>query len=482
MKTLELLRLLSSKERRQFESTVIKSHKRASLTKLYQYLKKNPEMDKKKLFVKVFAQQYNFKQDSLLRNELRLLNKEIEAFFTELQWLKEQQEQPEKAQLLLLQLYKDRKQENLYEQQWRKLYKKAQQEQLYGLKVTLINSYFSYHSQHSNAEIELYTALEELVEEGLSANSAYFQEQQQQLRFFYGFLQRNLFALHSGNYNQKQPPQYYQLLLPLENEELVDFYQLSTQACYYIRGEQKIELLKEVLKKAVTLKNHPRFEELDERIQNIRSTLALEYYILKRYEEADAIYQKIITAPLLGSIRSKIGITFNYFVNLLGLEDYERAIDWYEQQKEQWQSNVPVAYKAHCMICWAYHDINQPEKALDTLLHNPTHHRSEGEFAYTRLMLSITYEALGEEELAEREVYNLLQNTRYKEFKETVSLLYAKFIHQYYLALHTLDPDKRNSKIEQIRKDLEEMYQANLTYASTLIYRWLVGKLAAATL
>lgn len=482
MKTLELLRLLSSKEKRQFEDAVIKSHKRVSLTKLYQYLKKNAEVDKKKLFVKVFGQEYNSKQDSLLRNELRLLNKEIEAFFAELQWQKEQQKQPEKTQLLLLQLYKERKQESLYEQQWKKLYKKATQEKLYGLKVKLINSYFSYHSEHSNAEIEFYEELEQLVEEGLSACSAYAQEQQKQLEFSYGFLQRNLFALNSGDYEQKQAPQYYQLLLPLENEELITFHNLSIQACYYKRGEERIQLLKELLKKAAVLATHPRFAELKERVQNIKTTLGLEYYILKRYEEADAIYQQIINQPLLGSTRSKIGITFNYFVNLLGLGDYERAIAWYEQQKESWQFNAPVAYKAHCMICWAYYDINQPEKALDTLLNNPTHHRSEGEFAYTRLMLSITYEALGEQELAEREVYNLLQNTRYKEFKESIPIIYAKFMHQYYLALHTLDADKRNSKIKQIRADLEEMYQANLSYASTLIYKWLVEKLATAIL
>ncbi len=482
VKTLELLTLLSSKERRQFESTVIKPHKRESLIKLYRYLKKHQELDKKELFVKVFGYKYDSKEDNLLRNELRLLNKELEQFFTDIQWQQQQQEDPDRAQLLLLQLYLDRQQAHLFEQQWRKLFKKAQEEQRYELKITLINSFFDYHTQYSNTEVDLYQQLETLLEEGLKSCTAQLQEQYKLFGLRYGFLQRNLWALNSGEYTIKEVPVHYQLLTPTENEALVTFYDLATQGCYYTTGKEKIERLQQALQQAATLQQSPRYDELKERIQNIRATLGLEYYILKRYQEADAIYRRLLEQPLLGTIRSRIGITFNYFTNLLGLEAHERAIDWYQQQETLWENIPPVYYKAQYMVCWAYHEQERYEEALALLLSHNIHQRSEAEFAYARIMLSITYSALEEHELAEREVYNLLQNIRYKTFKEHISIAYCKFIHQYYLALHSLDPDKRNTKLQQIRTDLEAMYRANLSFSSTFLYRWLVQHLEAATL
>lgn len=482
MKTLELLALLRLKEMRQFEIAVINTHKRDSLIKLYQYLKKQKKINKEKLFIKVFGNKYTPKQDSLLRNEFRLLNKELELFFSELQWIKEQQDHPERAQFLLLQLYQERQQKHLYEQQWRKLYKKAQQEQLYALKVQLVNSYVDYHSQHSNIEVKFYHELEDLIQEGLEACSAHSQEQHKTLERSFGFIQRNLWALNSGEYTMKPLPQLYEMLVPLENDALIDFYAIMIQASYYSSGEEKLGLLQQTLVQAEALKDHPRYKDLGERIQNIQATLALEYYILKRYKEADSIYKNIIKTPILGSIRSQIGISFNYFANLLGLAAFERAIDWYQQQVTQWDILPAVANKARYMVCWAYHETAQYKKALNLLLLHQTFEPSEGEFAYARLLLSITYSALGELELAEREVYNLLQNTRYKTFKEHISIAYSKFIHQYFLALHTLDADKRNAKLQQTRIELEEMYQANLSFSSTFLYRWLVRHLDAAAL
>lgn len=482
MKTLELLALLSSKEKRQFENTVIKTHKRNSLVQLYRFLKKNKEVDKDKLFVKVFGHKYDSKQDSLLRNELRLLNKELENFFSDLQWLREQQNNPERAQLLLLQLYSERQQEHLFEQHWRKLYKKAKEEQRYELKVELINAYFDYHSRYSNVAADLYQQLEELIEEGLEACSAQSQEEHKNLEARYGFLERNLWAINSGQYELKQPPKFYEMTSKVENDAFIAFSSIATQASYYATGEDKLPLLKQAIAQGQALENSPQYERIRERLQNLQVTLGVEYYILKRYEEANVIYERVLSRPLLGSIRSRVGTTFNYFTNLLGLKNYEQAIICYREQESLWMNLPPVAYKAQYMVCWAYHETKQYKAALDLLLSHNIQQRSEGEFAYARLMLSITYAALGEQELAEREVYNLLQNTRYKDFKESISIAYSKFIHQYFLAMHTLDPDKRNAKLAQIRADLEEMYRANLNFSSTFLYRWLVQHLEAAAL
>jgi hypothetical protein len=482
VKTLELLALLSPKEKKQFERTVIKIHKRARLVELYRYLNKHSTIDKEKLFAKVFGCQYHSKQDNLLRNELRLLNKEIELFLIDIEWLKEQHTHPERAQLLLLQSYFDREQTHLFEQQWRKLYKKAQQEQRYSLLIELLDLYFDYHVRYSNVEFDSYQQLATLIEEGLHACAAQLQEQTKYFELRYGFIQRNLWALQSGQYTMKKAPIFFDATAPLENEALVHFLADSNEGSYYTNGEEKIELLQKALAQSESLKNHPRYGELRERIQNLQASLALEYYILKRYEEADRIYQTLVQSPIVGNIRTQIGITFNYFTNLLGLEAYERAVEWYQQQKELWANIEPIAYKGQYMVCWAYHQLGQHETALDLLVDHNIQERSEADFAYARLLLSITYHALQEQELAEREVYNLLQNTRYRTFKEHISVSYAKFIHQYFLAIHTLAPEKRNAKIEQTRQELEEMYRSNLSFSSTFLYRWLIQHLKAAIL
>ena len=85
MRTVELLKILDNKNRKIFHAR-IKKHHRKKLILLLEWLLKNNEAttNKKEMYKAAFNAQYEEDKDYLLRNELRLLNNELEDFIATL--------------------------------------------------------------------------------------------------------------------------------------------------------------------------------------------------------------------------------------------------------------------------------------------------------------------------------------------------------------------------------------------------------------
>lgn len=473
MKTIEILQLMTNSELKHFEKKVINSHKRDSLRKLYLYLKKYQKIEKESAFFKVFNVQYTPKKDALFRNELRLLNRELELFMVEQSWKKQLSINSDETQLSLIKIYLERKEFSLFEQTWKKLYKKAQEDRLYNLKVELINLFFTYKTTSSEFDIDVYLDLKSLLEEALKARVAGMQVDYKELELKDAFVQRNLYALTGRKYKFQRVSQDYHRENPLESDTMVTFLDYRIQS-YFLSGVEKINILQKALEYAKSLEEqYPKHPSLDESITMTEITVGLEYFLLKQYQQADEIYTHILDKTKILSQAKRITVYFNYISNLICLEAYDRAIEWYEINNEAWKSVPQVVYRVQYMICWAYIMQDEFDKPIEMLLEHNIQQRPENDFVYARLLLTILYYSKEEIELAERESYNLVQNHRYKTPKEETFIEYSKLFYQHIQAIYVLEEEKRNSKLKEVQAKLDLMFETNPSSASTMMYRWL---------
>jgi len=476
LKTIEILQLMTKSELKHFEKKVMNSHKRSTLKKLYLHLKKHQKVEKETTFVKVFNAPYASKKDALLRNELRLLNRELELFMVEQEWRKKLSINSNETQLSLIRIYLERKEFSLFEQTWRKLYKKTQEERLYSLKVELINLFFEYKTNYSEVNVELYLDLKTILEEALSATVAQMQVDYKELELKDAFVQRTLYGLTGQKYKYQKASTYYHRENQLENDDMIAYLDFRIQS-YFLSGLEKIEILQKALQYSTILEEkYPKSESLKKSIVTTETTVALEFFILEQYEKADVLYLQVLERDVDFSVAKKGAIYFNYISNLIGLEAYERAIEFYENNEEVCTKSPKVFYRIQYMLCWAYIIKEEYEKPMKMLLGHNIQERPENDFIYARLLLTILYYSTQQMELAEREVYNLIQNHRYKTPKEETFIEYSKLFYQHIQATHVLESDKRNQKLKETQHKLDVMYRANLTSASTMMYRWLTER------
>lgn len=470
MKTAALIASLTRKELRQFEQSVLLNHKRTTLKKLYQCLKKQPQINKEVAFVKTFGTAYDPSQDHLFRNELRLLNKELETFLVQFQWEKEQATQPYASELLLLKAYMDRGQFELFEFAWRKLYKKIDQQALYELKAELLEQYVRYQLKTQELSYELLEELHPQIETALRSQEAHMADRFKKLEAVQGFIQQNLYVIRSGRYERQRYTAALQQQGPLPNDTWLQVLEAAVQM-YYLSGADKIALLDRALAQAQTLENTPHYDPI--LIAKMRSTLAIEYFIDQQAEQADAIYKQLIQHPEHLESLNRPGLFFNYLSNLVNLERYKEVIDFYQEHHTIWETGVVPIYRVHYFLCWAHMGLGNYEAAQEALLLHDLQDRPRHEEFYARTLLSLVYYHLCELIMAERETYNLLQNYRYKLSPETMHYEQLCYIHQFYTLMGQLDDQKRQQKLEELLQEVHAYYNDQRALTSPLLQRWL---------
>ena len=476
MKTIDIIAALNRKEQRQFEQLVIRPHKRASLKKLYRCLKKNPQASKRHLFSKVFGQTYTPEQDTLFRNELRLLNKELEAFLIERQWQRTQDTHPYRAAFFLVQAYLERQQYGLFEQAWRKLYKKAQKNAWYELESELLEQYFLYQIKTKEINADLLLALSPDIKTAVATHEAHALARTYRLEAYYGFIQQNLYAMSSGQYPRARNISALQQSAPLPNEALLRLLDAGTQM-YFVSGAAKIQLLQTALDGVTHLAQHPLYDI--DLVTKMQATLALEYFMEGRYEEAHQLYHPLVKIADQLSERTKRGIFFNYLSNLVKLGRHQAAIDWYHQQEDFWTQSTPPMYRAQYFLCWAHLGLGDYEAAHKALLQQDLQDRPRTEEFYARTLLSLVYYHLNDLVMAERETYNLIQNDRYKIITEEAHIHQLRFIHQFYNLAGQLPNERRCNKLKTLLEKANawfEVTQPKQT-ASPLLHQWLVQQI-----
>lgn len=470
MKSKELIKILTSKERQLFEQTVIKNHKRKSLKKLYKALKKVHTPEKQQLFEQVFELPYQEKKDAVLRNELRLLSSAIELFLVQQQQLSTINLQDYTTKFSLLQVYAERQEWGYFEQLWQKLYKSAVQEQYYEQQVELLQLWLQQKILTGENDQAWFELLQTQLDKAQMALEAHFQEQFLKLQVKQGFVQRNIYALNPSYVPQLPTVPTSSTALP--NQEALDYLQLVANS-YLLHGAAKIEQLKKALQHQPFLTKHKAYQDLSLDSISVQANMAIEYFLQKDYMTAHdtylAILPKIETLPPVKST----AILFNYMVNLICLGEYEQALIIYQSNSTSFGDNERFKYRVLYFKAWCHILLGDYEQALDLVLQSQPQNRPHQDGIYGRMLLSILYSMLGDLELAERELYNIKQKHQYSALQEPFFVGCATLFYKLTQLQYLPASEKRTQKIKQLQEEMQEKYgQGDNTTNSTLMLRW----------
>ena len=474
MKTKTLINILSLKERKRFEESVIKNHKRTSLKKLYAYVKKNKTLNKEKLSPILFDSNYDEKKEVLIRNELRLLNKELETFLAEKQWLKALQDNSCQTDITLLKVYLERQEFALFEQTWRKTYKQVLKEQLYDLQAEMTDLFLQYKIAIAEVSLDCYQEINDLLQEGLKAIAAQGLETYKKLELKHAFAQRTLYVL---NPNRKMQVVQPYLVVQNNTETIEEFRQYidCIIQSYLLDGLDKIAVLTQATKIAQALISINKYKYLEASIFMTKATVALEYFHLGQYQEACDLYLACLEKFTLIPQKNRAPVAFNYLSALVFLENHQEAIHLYEQHQQLFEQLPALFYKATYAVCWSYMLSNQHHLAINLLLQYVSRERPENDYLYGRLLLGVVYCDNGDLELAERAFYNFNQSCRYKAPVANCQKELGKVLYQYTQALHLVDKEKITQKMYTIQKKLNQIIDTVNT--SKHFYKWLNRRL-----
>ncbi|MGB0839831.1 MAG: hypothetical protein ACPGXL_06805 [Chitinophagales bacterium] len=455
MKTIALIETLSRKEAKQLEQ-ILKTHKRQKLRVLYktvtQALKKDKDIEKQHLFKVAFGKIWTTKNDYLLRNELRLLNKEIEQL-----WVNNAIEASKKTfnyqhQIYLLNTYLERKLYKFYEGHWQFIYKKAQKNYKYDIQLQLLLSFFEYQRKNlENSEANLQSILTTQLATHDIIERQYIEAlRESELRL--GFLDRSLYL-----FTQKRlgytPKTSLNLLESHANNDYAQFLYHSTLS-YTQHGIENIDSLKKAIH-YLDLVERPNLATNKIKRKSVAlASIALTYFLMTDYHAANTYFEKAFELNNTND-PNLLPILFNYVSNCLKLNQYEKVSALIKSHQTTIEKEPALKYRFECLQAMAHIFCKETEAAYDCISYN-IHQRPQSEYHYFRFIYIIVFLMREDWDNAERELRNFVQCLRYKSPLERDISTAAKFFHRYIkTSLYTIERSKQKKQLQALVTDID---------------------------
>jgi len=478
MKTIDLLNSLQGREKKDFEG-VIKTHKRESLKNLYFFLKKNlhkeGEPEKVVLYKKVFGKKYEPSKDYLIRNELRLLNDELEGFLVTKQLEKAFKENTQLYDLWLLRALNDRGLHQEFEVNFKKSMPKTQDNLQYELGDKMMTLYLRHLIVSQEITEERY---ENTIRAGYLDKINWIQKDA--VRKIRGAEVMKAFAERTIRVTNPDFPHSDLLqMMDLKSEKVNDHYSnyLYLYALSFQQmGMEKIATLQEALV-CIAACHQPEMKAENRKLF-LLATIALEYYLMGNHQSADNYYQQTLQYATESKQELRLTVIFNYFSNCIKLEKYETAIELFETNEAAIEANERVHYRFLCLKAMGHIFLKEAEKAIACVPPN-IQQRPDAQYYYFRLVQIISFCELEEEEAAMRECQNFLKMYRYHENHE-VDVDYqmvAKFLLRYAKA-KTEVPLKKKMDLEKLKGEITTFKEENGYAGNYLPLVWLLKNLA----
>lgn len=477
MKTIDLLNSLEGREKKDFEA-VIKTHKRERLKKLYFFLKKRlgkeSEPQKEVLYEAIFGKKYEASKSYLIRNELRLLNEELEDFLVKRQLEKTFKTNPNLYNLWLLRMLKEKGLKVEFEIHYKKSIAKAKEDLQYELMDKMMTLYLQNLIVNTEITQELY---ENTIHTGYVERIKWIQKDAvrkiRATEVMKAFTERTIQVT-----NASFPFTDLQNTIDLQLEHVNDNYSryLHLYALSFRQqGLEKIQTLQAALE---YLENYTQPEPpVENRKLFLLATIALEYYLMSNHQAANDYYLQTLHYAQSTKQTLRISVIFNYFSNCIRLEKYAKAINLFETHEAAITSNERVHYRFLCLKAMCHIFLQNPNKALDSIPSN-IQQRPDAQYYYFRLVQIIAFCELEDEETAMRECQNFLKMYRYHAHHE-IDMDYAtitKFLLHYAKAKMDV-PEKAKLDLEKLKKEVHAFVQEQKYAGNFLPMVWLVERL-----
>ncbi len=475
MKTLELMACLQREELRQLES-ILQGHKRHALHKLFKALRNavstGTEPAGEVLFESIFDKPYQKTSDYLLRNELRLLNREIELFLLEKEILRRlRQDEPREIipAIVWCELLLDRKQTELFEKEWRRWEKTAREKEDYALMHRLYLLYLTFIYRHRELHPDLYVNAAEMLEQAREFVLLDAEEHCRTVDVKRAYVYRILNAMGAG---PASPFEETTLQPAASNQEkrLMQYLRIWSQT--YVASD-KIPLYEQLLEwQPFIARLRPELEANEFVFLN---NLALLYMLERRdYRQADHFFSQAMDNYRRHHKKVHTELLFNYLSNLTRLERFAEVIELYQAHRQAAEADPKLHFKFCYLLAMNHLFVNQPEAAL-AYIPEDLRQRPRFEYIYTRFIFAIAYYMEGLDDLFEREVQNLYQTIRYKTPEEAGEWRYTLEVFRKFarIAAETPNAKARSKQMAALGRELEADRQAQTAGADNLILLWL---------
>lgn len=478
-RTVALVALLSKQEMKVF-SQQLGDAKRASLPLLFDAIcaglksSKANSLEKEILFEKTFGSGYSKEKDYLLRNELRLLSKELTSLLALEQTKKAMRDNPLEEKRLLLQSYIDRKAHDLFDREWDKVVEEAKEQLRLDIALDIQKLAVEHLIGTRQATVENYNQLLELLADYQETLQQHFTHQYLFGKHKQAFAERTLQAIGADIQVSALEIVSLNPADEMQNDAFANHFAALTKA-YAHRGEEKIELLKNAAGFVSDI-NSKSFDR-NAALATVNAAIALEYFLLRELETSLPYHQKALEfgSGLEGG--KLISFVFNYLSTLIRLERHEKAIELINEYASVWEKLPRMRDRFLCLKAMCHVFENDPKSAEDCI---PEDRKTGGldHYYYYRFIQIIVLFQKGKPELAMNEAENFEHTVRYNDKDEDYLRLIQAM--KKFLSLKSeqpaIDEEAFWEKAEKLNQSLSEASESAFADRA-LLYRWIVSEL-----
>ncbi len=482
MKTLELMACLQPDELAALEK-LLQQHKRRSLINLFKALqiaaRRSVEASNEALFEAAFDKSYQKQSDYLLRNELRLLNREIEFFLLEKEILRRLHREETREivpAIVWCELLLERRQPDLFEREWRRWEKTARESEDFALLNRLYIIYLTYIYRHRELHPDLYFKAAQMLDQAGEFALLDAEERCRMVDVKRAYVHRILEAMDV----RLAAPFEETVLGPAKSasERLLMQYLKSWSQTYV--APEKIPLYEQLLEW------QPRIArlrpELGENEFVFLNNLALLYMHERRdYRKADHYFSQALENYRRHHKKMHTELLFNYLSNLTRLGRFSDVVLQYQAHQETVDADPKLNFK-FCYLLAMNHLFLGHTRAALSFIPDDLRQRPRFEYIYTRFIFAIAYYLDGMEDLFDREIQNLYQTMRYKTPEEAGEWQYTLGVFRSFFRNVVQEPDARERKKQCVAllRETEQGVKEGTAGADNLILFWVRNEMEKA--
>ncbi|MEM7102998.1 MAG: hypothetical protein AAF502_07715 [Bacteroidota bacterium] len=474
MKIIDLINCLSKAELGEIRFA-LKAHSRQSLLKLFDGIVKrrhniNPE--KADLFQLVYNEPYAVEKDYLIRNELRLLTQQLEAFVIKDSISAKLRENPSFGSLHLLRRYEKYGALNLYEKEWRKQFRTQKDQKAWDQMADLLYEKARYLRNHKELSVALLKEIAKLTNDAIRYESRHAQEKIRKAELENAFANRSLQAYIPEH--QMPEVNYGLFFKPSGEDALLEYLRLRIKS-YQASGEKKLAIIHRLidLYPGVCIFR----KEYKNDIYLLWATVGLEHFLAADFEKAQEAYEKTTEVAVTLRLPFDPKIFFNMMSNLMKLKRYEEIVTLVRKRWTDIRNNKTLIYRFEYLLAMSHIFLNEPDAAYK-LIHQGINKRPESEYYNFRFLYAICFYLMDDVDRFEREVNNINQKIKYRPPIEreypVLGQLFAAFTrYKFYLT----DKNEQLMLKSDIHKKITEHDKRIPLFKEFLITKWLIGQL-----
>jgi hypothetical protein len=472
MKTRQLIQLLTAGERKEFSHHIALA-KNKKMGEAFTFLsaeKSKSDIDiQEKLFKKLFGKTWTKKGDYLLRNELRLLNRQLELFMASKRFDQANKRYDSEASWLFMTSLLDREAWGLFEKEWDAEFRRCEADGNLRSIVRL-----------RELDIEFRIRRRDFTGTGIEGfRRALGTLQLDATRLHqYRILEARLYQTQLNRQIFERDPTKVMIEVPLPVFEITDEtdpylgYLENMRLAHENRGKDSLQYLLESI----------RFiEKCKPGVANIRhaqimlyAQIALELFLQADYVEADKWYEKTIAnIDIIVELHHQCTIYLNYISNLTRMRKYAAVLDLIQKHQKLLYNLKEIRERVVCVqtMCLIY--CNQIKEAK-TLIQDHIVEAKEDTLMYLRLTLAIVFFLQKKYDMVSRELLNLQQSLRSIGARYESICACARLFSRF-SDIQTVENSNRSKQL--LVKDIQKYHQEYHPHFEILPIRWMFDRM-----